>query len=40
MNLTPGSAALIMLVRGDWIPEEVLPHIHAPRRIICASLAT
>jgi uncharacterized membrane protein len=36
-SLTPGSAALIVLVR-ELIPEKVLPHIHEPGRVIHASV--
>jgi uncharacterized membrane protein len=37
-SLTPGSAALIALVR-ELIPQKVLPHIHEPGRVIHASLS-
>jgi uncharacterized membrane protein len=36
-TLTPGSAAMIVLVR-DFAPEEVLPHIHEPGTVVHSSL--
>lgn len=37
-SLTPGSAALVLLVR-DMAPDRVLPHIHEHGRVIRTSLS-
>jgi uncharacterized membrane protein len=37
-QLTPGSAALVLLVR-EFVPETVLPHVYEPGRVIRTLLS-